>query len=160
MKTLIVYYSLTGNTEYAAKQLAEKVNADLVKLKPDSEPPKQGRMMFVKGGFSALRHKTPELEPLKVNLDDYDLIIIGTPIWAGTYTPAIGSFIKNCDLKAKKIAVFVSSSSGEGKKAIKQLEDKLGVTSRLELILTDPLIHKDSEDPKIEEFAKELIQLR
>ena len=160
MKNLIIYYSLNGNTEYAAKLLADKTGSDLIRLSPKSEPPKQGRMKFFIGGFRALFHTTPKLEPLSINLNDYELVIIGTPVWAGTYTPAIGSFLKEYNLKDKKVAIFVSSSSGEGDKTIKQLEDKIGVTSSLKLNLTDPLTHKETEDKKIEEFANKITQLK
>ena len=54
----------------------------------------------------------------------------------------------------------MSSSSGEGDKTIKQLEDKIGVTSSLKLNLTDPLTHKETEDKKIEEFANKITQLK
>lgn len=160
MKTLIVYYSLTGNTEYAAKQLAEQVNADLVKLKPDSEPPKQGRMMFVKGGYSALFHSLPKLEPLGLDPQAYDLVIIGSPVWAGTYAPAIGSFLKDNELKEKKIAIFASSSSGSDQRMFKGMENKIGTTGALKLSLIDPLEHQDTEDPKIAEFAEKILQLK
>lgn len=157
MKKLIVYYSLNGNTEYAAKLLAEKTGGDLIRLIPASQPAKQGPLKFIKGGFSALWHETPSLEPLNIDLNDYELIIIGTPIWAGTYTPAIGSFLKQYNLKDKKIAIFVSSSSGEGEKTIQQLKDKVG-SCISSVSLLDPLSHQDTAGKKIEEFANKINQ--
>ena len=64
MKTLIVYYTLEGNTHYAAKKIASKIGADVLRIKPVKTYPKKGFRKFFWGGKSAVMAETPELEPL------------------------------------------------------------------------------------------------
>ncbi|HWT75129.1 MAG TPA: hypothetical protein VN258_10480 [Mobilitalea sp.] len=80
MKILIVYYSLEGNTELIAQKIASYVNADVLRLIPKKEYPSSGFKKFFWGGKSVVFGEKPELETYHVNIDQYDKIIIGTPI--------------------------------------------------------------------------------
>ena len=80
MKRLVVYYSLSGNTEEAAKKIAEKSGADLLKLQTKKNMPKSfAAQIFVGGGQVMLNH-IPELLPYEKDVDAYDEIILGSPI--------------------------------------------------------------------------------
>ena len=120
MKALLVYYSLEGNTEFTANMIHEETQCDVLRLEPVNEPPK-GFGRFLQGGKQALTGEEPELIPYDINPDDYDTIIIGTPIWAGTYAPAIRSFLAAHDLEGKDIYLFACSNSGNGEKALDKL---------------------------------------
>ena len=92
MSTLIVYYSLNGNTEYAAGVIAEKLGADKLCLMPVKKYPDSGFKKFFWGGKSAMMAETPELESYVFEADKYDTIIFGFPVWAGNVTPPIRTF--------------------------------------------------------------------
>ena len=64
MKTLIVYYTLEGNTHYAAKKIASLLDADMLRIKPVKTYPRKGFRKFLWGGKSAVMAETPELEHL------------------------------------------------------------------------------------------------
>ena len=98
MKTLIVYYSLEGNTEYAANKIAEVCEFDTLRLVPVKEYPASGFKKFFWGGKSAVMAETPELEPYMFDADSYDRIVFGFPVWAGNVTPPIRTFVKENDL--------------------------------------------------------------
>lgn len=111
MKTLVVYYSRTGNTRKAAESIAKHLNADI-----DEIIDKKNRTRKIIGwliaGKDASQKKLTEIEYEK-NPDDYDLVIIGTPVWAWTMTPAIRTYLsKN---KFKKVAFFCTSGGSPGK---------------------------------------------
>ena len=89
MKTIIVYYSLEGNTDYAAKELANLIAADLLRLHPKKAYPDSGFKKFFWGGKSAVMAQTPKLEPYEYNSEDYDQVIFGFPVWASNIAPPI-----------------------------------------------------------------------
>lgn len=111
-KGLIVYYSFEGTTEIIANALTEEFKLDCIRLKPVKELKSKGFSKFVWGGAQVVMGSIPELEPINVNLDDYDFIWLGTPIWAGTYAPPIRAFLDQAKLTQKKIAYFYTHDGG------------------------------------------------
>ena len=106
MKTLIVYYTLEGNTHYAAKKIASLLDADVLRIKPVKTYPRKGFRKFLWGGKSAVMAETPELEPYTFDASAYDRIVFGFPVWAGNVTPPLRTFIKENDLSGKRFAAF------------------------------------------------------
>ena len=157
MKTLIVYYSHEGNTDFVAKKIAEKTGADLLKLVPVKKYPEKGFAKFFWGGKSAVMAETPELEPYAVDLDSYEQIVFGFPVWASNVTPPLRTFIKdNPGIKEKKIAAVACQSGAGAEKAFEKLKDSIGIdTLAATLILIDPKDKpSDDNERKIEEFCK------
>lgn len=96
----------------------------------------------------------------KFNIEEYDRIVFGTPVWASTFVPPIRSFInENPDVKDKKIAVFTCFRGGGADKAIDKMKKYLGIEKfEAELILIDPKDNvKEKNDEKIAEFCSALI---
>lgn len=124
VKALVVFYSLEGNTKFIAEIIAKELKADLLALKPQKEISSKGFMRFVWGGKQVLMKEKPHLLPLKKNASDYDLIIIGTPVWNFSFSPTIRSFFSQVKLKNKKIALFCSHS-GSPKKTINNMKYEL-----------------------------------
>lgn len=124
MKTLIVYYSLEGNTDHMAKRIAEKISADLLRIEPVKAYPGKGFLKFVWGGKSAVMGEKPELKPYDADLSAYDRIIFGSPVWAANITPPLRTFVSDNmeSLAGKKLAAFVCEAGNGGEKAL----DKLG----------------------------------
>jgi flavodoxin len=160
-KTLIVYYSLTGNTKFIAEAIKEEIQAEILAIKPKKELDPESSSKFFWGGFQSTMKKKPNLEPFDINPLDYDFIIIGTPVWAWNFSPPIRSFIKNYDLQGKKVALW-SCSKGGTEKALNQLEENLkntNIVGRLSLI--EPL-NKDSEEAKQKaiEWSKKMVDMK
>lgn len=152
-KILMVYYSLEGNTEFAAAEAAKYADIDLERLVPDKEPPKDGFGKFFWGGKSAVFKEESVLEPLKHDVNAYDDIIIGYPIWAGTFPPAINAFLKKYPLSGKKISAVACSSGGNAKKSFEKLQKALsGCEIVGTLSLVDPAKEKDKNAGLIKDF--------
>lgn len=140
-KKLVVFYSLQGNTRFIAEEIKKSTGADLLELKLKKDIKTKGFMKYLIGGNQAITNKKPELKPYEVDLGDYETIIIGTPIWAGHFSPAINTFLSENTIKDKKIAAyccFAGSGSGKAFKMIKQI---LQYDNKIigELELQDPL---------------------
>ena len=152
MKKAIVYYSMLGNTDYVAKYIANKVDVDLIRLKPKKEYPNKGILKFIWGGKSAIMGETPKLEEYIFNSDLYDEIVFGTPVWAGQIAPPIKTFIEeNKDkLQNKKIAIFVCHGGSDTDKVINKFKTYLGVDNlEAELALVDPKDKRSEEKDKL-----------
>jgi len=106
MKTAVVYFTRDGSTRVAAELLAKKAGADLFELE---EVRKRGKsaMSFMAAGFGAAVGRHSRLkESFSAEMKKYDIIYIGTPIWAGKTTPAFNSFVKSLDVVEKKLVLF------------------------------------------------------
>ncbi len=160
MKTLIVYYSLEGNTAYVADKLAARLGADTLRLIPRKAYKDKGLSKFLWGGKSALMAEQPELEPYEADPAAYEQIIFGFPVWASRVTPPLRTFISENQhaLKGRHISAFACEAGSGGEKALKSLADCLGLPA-LEntMILIDPLKRqKEANEAKIEEFCGKL----
>ncbi len=154
---LFVYYSFEGNTQYAVEVAAGTKAMDTQRLLPDSEPPKKGLGKFLKGGGSAIKKETPVLKKLVHDPLKYEKIIIGYPIWAGTYPPAITSFLKAYPLNDKKIYLVACSGSGNAKKSFKNMIEELGGNQIIgTLSLKEPKKNKETAAEQIKEFIKDI----
>ena len=112
MRTLIVYYSLEGNTAFAAEKIAGALGAELLRLEPEKAYPDCGMKKFLWGVKSAVMGEEPPLKPYVFRGEDWDRVIIGFPVWAGTVTPPIRTFVKahGGELAGKSVAVFACQS--------------------------------------------------
>ena len=110
MKSLIVFYSLKGNCKKIANELNKKYPSDILELKfkKGFKKPKMNFTNILFGVIQVLTKKTPEINHLDINLNDYDQIIIGTPVWGSTMSPVIRTFITKYNIQNKKIILFAN----------------------------------------------------
>ncbi len=158
MKTLIVYYSWSklASTEKAAKCLAEKFAAQTEKLVDKNE--KRGAIGWVYSGRKAFAQKTTELEPIQANLDEFDMIAIGGPVWAWNIAPPIRTFLATQKFIGKKILFFCTMGSSGDQRSFANMKALLGEESRImgELSLTAKEAIKGEYKEKIDKFYKAL----
>ena len=160
MRTLIVYYSLEGNTAFAAEKLAGISGAELLRLEPEKEYPHSGMKKFLWGGKSAVMGEKPPLKPYVFKGEDWDRVIIGFPVWAGTVTPPIRTFVKahGGELAGKSVAAYACESGAGGERALKKLAALLDRESfDAELVLIDPKAKPNAaNEEKLAAFCQKL----
>ncbi len=144
MKTLIVYYSMGGNTEYAAGKIAEKLGADLLRLEPEKKYPDSGFAKFFWGGKSVVMAEKPKLRPYRFDAEAYGTVIFGFPVWAGNIAPPIRTFLYENRMKAARYAAFACQGGSGAERAFGKLKECLGHDLSKTLVLVDP---KDKPDP-------------
>jgi flavodoxin len=115
VKTLIVYYSYEGNCALAAETLKELLNASVLEIETADEKKHRGLAKYIWGGRQVFSHRKPELKPCAFDQDQWDLIILGAPVWAGSPAPAMASFLEKTKISGKRIALFVCHAGGMGK---------------------------------------------
>lgn len=109
--TLCVYYSRTGATEKLMKEIASELKCELVKL--DDGVDRAGLRGWVRSGMQAMARRIPPVKPLKTAfpLDVYDLVVIGTPVWAGRCSVPVRSFLMEYGEQLRKTAYVITRSS-------------------------------------------------
>ena len=115
MKAAVIYYSFEGNCAMVAGLLKEELNADVFEIKTADSKKRTGFAKFLWGGAQVVVRKKPELLPLDINITSYDMIILGTPVWAASPAPALFSFLDKTKIEGKKIALFCCHAGGKGK---------------------------------------------
>ena len=111
-KMLVLYYSQTSNTKTVAQEIATRLHADIEEI--TLVEPYDTAFQATIERCKADREKgiTPEINPLKSDVADYDIIFLGYPIWFGTYAPPIASLLDKIDLSGKKVVPFCTFGSG------------------------------------------------
>jgi len=154
LKSLVVYYSRTGNARFVAETIAAEIGADIeevIDLKKRS-----GAFGFLSGGFAARRGKETEIAPTKKSPAGYDLVIVGTPVWAGRPTPAIRTYLKKNDLSGKKVAVFFAQG-GKKPQAIEQTKALMPKSNCIGAFsIANPLDNKEESEKQIAAWCQTL----
>jgi flavodoxin len=147
-KILVVYYSLDGNTELAANQIKDITGADLEQLIPEHEPVRKGFRKLAAGGFQALIHYKPRIKRLRHNLEDYETIVIASPVWAGT-------FLNKESFSGKQVVICACSASGKADRMIDRIRHFVGRDNTVSVTtsLVSPLKNPDKTRQKLEEFC-------
>ncbi len=158
MKNIVVFYSLEGNTRMIAQAIAKETGADLLELKPKKEVPTKGFRKFFWGGKSVVMHEQPELQNEFPDFAEYETVLIGTPIWAGSFASPVNTFLKTQNLEGKKIALFACHLGGGAGKCFKNFKKDLpGCKFLGEVSFLDPLARNPDENrQKAIEWAQSL----
>lgn len=117
MKILIAFYTRGGKARETAKEISKFLKSDLDEIVDKKN--RKGIIGWIYAGRDAFKKNLTEIEHKK-NPKDYDLVIIGTPVWASTITPAVRTYLTKH--KFKKVAFFTTSGSGNIKEAISEME--------------------------------------
>lgn len=105
-KTLIVYYSRTGNTKVVAELIQEKLGGDLFQIETQEERPSNYRKEVEQNEEEQEDSMLPELKSKISNFNQYDLIFIGAPTWNMALPQAVVSFLDSYDFTGKTIIPF------------------------------------------------------
>jgi flavodoxin len=119
-KILVVYYSRSGNTKKVAEAVAKALNADVEQIIDKKD--RSGFFGFFGGGMDSAREYLTKIEPVKKDPANYDLVVLGTPVWTGKMTPAIRTYVVNNRRVFKSIAVFTTSGLTKPDKVVKHIE--------------------------------------
>ena len=154
-KVLVAYYSRTGNTERVAKDVAAKLGADIERITDKRD--RKGFFGFLFGGRDAARKFKTEIgEPVK-DPANYDITVVGTPVWAWNMTPAVRTYIEKNKSRLNDIALFVTSGSTGSDKIAACMEELSGkkAASVAGFTSTD-MKKKNAYSEKIDSFADAL----
>jgi flavodoxin len=123
VKTLVVYYSRSGNTKKVAGMIARQLGADLEEL-VDLKG-RAGLLGWLRAGRDAMKDRTTDLGPLGHDPGDYDVIVVGSPVWAAHPAPAVNTFLNSQDLSGKQVALFCTMAGNGGEETCANMKSIL-----------------------------------
>lgn len=110
-KTLVVYFSWSGNTEEMASYIAEQTGGDLLKIEPKIAYPTDYNECGDVAKVERDENARPEIANLPDSIDEYDAVLVGYPIWWHTAPMIIGTFLESYDLTGIEVYPFTQSAS-------------------------------------------------
>ena len=134
-KTLVAYFSATGTTAQAAKLLAKAAGADLYEIRPAVPYTKADLNWMDDKSRSSLEMRDPSSRPAIAgraeNMDAYDRIFLGFPIWWYVAPALINSFLESYDFSGKTIILFATSGGSGFVKTVEGLKNSVSPTARI-----------------------------
>ncbi|MCW4019342.1 MAG: flavodoxin family protein [Candidatus Bathyarchaeota archaeon] len=154
MKMVVVYYSRTGSTKFVAEKIAEQLNADLCEVIDKKN--RKGTFSYLTDGMASLREKLTEIE-LSRPVEDYEFMVIGSPVWTGKIAPAIRKFLLSNDISGKPVAFFVTLGGRRPEKSLNHMKEVV-LPKRLigEFAASSPLEKREETEAKIAEWCKQI----
>ena len=135
-KKLVAYFSASGVTAKVADMLADAVGADIHEIRPKNPYTKADLNWMNKKSRSSIEmnDKTirPEIVESNIQIDDYDVIYLGFPIWWYVAPTIINTFLEKYDFSGKKIILFATSGGSKFGKTVEEL--KVSVSADTEII--------------------------
>lgn len=154
MKILIVYYSRTGTTKIVANELAKKLEADSEEIIDKKN--RKGAINWIIAGRDAVLGRLTNIEDIRYNPADYDLVLVGSPTWAGRITPAIKTFTRNNIEKIKKLAIFTTQGSDKRQAAIDDFKKAFNKADMPELWVPTKDVIGNNYEEKINNFISKV----
>lgn len=148
MKKIFIYFSLTGNGDLLANYLKDK-EYEIRKVVEKKKAPKKFFFRVLEGGFRAGLNLKGKLVDYNNNIEEFDEVVIGSPVWNGRFPPAINSVLAQTNFADKKLTFLFYSGSGDVPKVTKKIY-KLYKDARI-LVLKEPKSH-EAELEKIKDL--------
>ena len=125
-KVLVSYFSASGTTKKVAERVAGSVNGDLFEIEPKEKYSSEDLNWMDKQSRSSIEMNEnikPEIVDKVSNIEEYDTVVIGFPIWWYKEPTIIDKFLEENDMTGKKIYVFVTSGSSPIDSTYKSLQN-------------------------------------
>ncbi|MFH0860707.1 MAG: NAD(P)H-dependent oxidoreductase [Candidatus Altiarchaeota archaeon] len=154
MKTLVAYYSRTGNTRRVGQEIAKKLEADIEEIKPVRN--RSTISTYIVGSFKSFLKKPEEIKATAKDARTYDLVIIGSPIWGGYMTGMMRSYIQQNSEKFKKVAFYVTCGGASSQKSLDDMGEAIGGKPEATLAVREKDLAKGEHIKLIKEFTDKL----
>lgn len=157
-KKIVIYFSYTGNTRKIAEKIKKDLDCDILEIKPKIPYSTDYQTVVDEEQRMEGSNHTPEINKINVNLDNYDTIILGTPVWWCIPAPAIRSFLTKYDLTGKTVIPFATNAGWLGKTfiEIKNMCPNSNVKNNMNIVFESYSDNLVTSDKEIEQFIDSL----
>jgi flavodoxin len=122
---LVVFYSRTGRTRQLAQAIAQACHGELDEVRDSID--RAGLRGFLRAGYEAWRRRPAAIQPPKRDPRDYDLVMLGTPVWAGHVASPMRSYIAAVRDQLPSIALFCTAGGrADGPRVLREMADLCG----------------------------------
>ena len=157
-KKIVIYFSYTGNTRKIAEKIKKDLDCDILEIKPKIPYSTDYQTVVDEEQRMEGSNHTPEINKINVNLDNYDTIILGTPVWWYRPAPAIRSFLTKYDLTGKTVIPFATNAGWLGKTfiEIKNMCPNSNVKNNMNIVFESYSDNLVTSAKEIEQFIDSL----
>jgi hypothetical protein len=154
MKTLIIYYSLSGRTRAVATVLTKELGADVEEIRCKRYAP--GFRGSVRAGYDSWRGRLPLIEPLSDTPSRYDLVLIGGPIWARHPATPVRTFLRQEASRLPGVAFFLTHGGSAAQRALHEMEQLAARPPIATLVVREADARKGNFGVAVSSFASTL----
>jgi flavodoxin len=156
MKSLVVYYSRSGNTRFVAEYISQEIAADIEEIIDKKK--RKGLFGFILSGYDATRGRLTKITEMERSPKDYDLIVVGTPMWNKRIVPAVRTYLKENSFSGKNVALFCTNLGLQSNQVFSTLKELIpGCVFVGELTISNVKKQIEENKEKISEWTKSLI---
>ena len=154
MKTLIVYFTRTGNTKKIVDTLQTELTADVEKI--NEKGSRNGPLGWLKSGRQGASKADVEISPLEAAPSNYELVVMASPVWAGNASAPMRAFIKKYRDSLPETAVFLTHDSPDVSQAFADTDELLNKEPLARGDVNSQAIKADEHHEAIQEFLEKL----
>jgi len=151
---LVAYYSWTGKTAKVAKLIAGTLSADLEEI--HDVKPRGGLFAFPAAVVASLLQRSSPISQGTKNVADYDIVILGSPVWGSNMATPMRSYILRENPGIKQVGFFCTLGGSGGKSALARMAALCGRNSLADLIVNRPAMISDAWRGLTEDFARQI----
>lgn len=135
-RRIIIYHSYSGHTKMIANIIKKKLDCDVLELEPKYEFSSDYDEVVKEYQNNEKDKSTVVIKDININLDNYDEIIIGSPVWWYSITPVVREFLKENNLEGKTVIPFATNAGWLGGtfKEIEELCKNSSVTNEMNIV--------------------------
>lgn len=137
-----------------AEALGEALSCPVEKVRDDVK--RSGLLGWLRSGRQAMKGETTELKPLQRDLGDFDLVAVGTPVWAGTMSTPVRSFLEAQRDDLPDVAFFCTAGGDNTAGTFADMEECCGHEPVATLAVSRTMIKKEEWHPAVDRFAGEV----
>ncbi len=155
MKTLVVFFSLSGHTRQVANEVATRCNADVEVIQETMD--RRGVWGYLRSGWQALMRAAPPIGPTVHDPTDYDLVVLGTPIWNYGLAPPVRSYAMQHARHFKRVAFFCTEGGSGDQRAFDELSRICGKKPVATFVVTERQLPEPAHREPLSSFVGQLV---
>jgi len=154
MKTLVVYYSRTGTTRKLAETLAGALGADIEEIRERKD--RRGPLGFLAALFGSFRRAASPIEPIDRDLRQYELVVVGTPVWAGSMAGPVRTFFRRHGGEIARAGLFCTMAGAKPGQALDHMAAACARRPAATLALREKLVKAGTGGDEVAAFVAAL----
>lgn len=153
-RTLVVYYSRTGTTHEVADAIRKELGCEIDRIADRTH--RRGLIGYLRSGLEAALHRRPALAKMSTIPSDYDLVIVGTPIWNASVSAPVRAYLRENRDRIRNVAFFCSYGGSGSTRAFRQMQKVCGRAPLATLAVKAHEVHRPGLAEKIKGLATTL----
>ena len=150
-RALVVYYSRTGATSDLARAIHGELGGEIEPILDRTR--RSGPLGYLRSAFDATFHRPTMLRPMRTDPNDYDLVLVGTPIWNASISAPVRTYLQANRDRIRRVAFFCTYGGTGSRLALREMEAVCGQRPVATLVVRADDVHSSHAAQKVRAFA-------